>query len=158
MPGGFGDPMDLVKQAQTADPEAEMLFALLEALKDEFGSREFTAKDVHVKVNTISISTNLGEALRDIAGDIALKSTRAVGRALTYRKERIVHGLCLAARADTRSKSQVYRVKVLNDGFGGFDGLKSTQGENDVALKNTNQWKLTPLNPLNPVKTEDEEF
>ena len=158
MPGEFGDPMDLVRQAQTADPEAEMLFALLEALKDEFGNREFTAKDVHVKVNTISMSTNLGEALRDIAGDSALKSTRAVGRALTYRKERIVHGLCLAARTDTSSKSQVYRVKVLNDGFGGFNGLKSTQGENDVASKNTDHGKLNPLNPLNPVKTEDEEF
>ena len=39
-PFAFGDPMDLVREAQAADPEADALFALLDALRDAFRQAE----------------------------------------------------------------------------------------------------------------------
>ena len=68
-PGAFGDPMDLVREAQAADPEADALFSLLDALRDQFGGAEFTAKGVQTAAKAISFDTPLALALQDLQGN-----------------------------------------------------------------------------------------
>ena len=109
-PSEFGDPMDLVREAQAADPEADALFSLLDALRDQFGEREFTAKEVQTAAKTMSFDGPLKMALLDLAGDRALASVKSLGRVLKFREGRIVHGLRLTGRQDLQSKVRVYRV------------------------------------------------
>src|SRR5690606_28969848 len=49
-PGAFGDPVDLIDAGQADDPEREALGELLEALREKFGSSEFTAKQVKTAI------------------------------------------------------------------------------------------------------------
>ena len=101
-PGAYGDPMDLVHTAQASDPEQEGLHALLDALRTLFGDRWFTARDVSSRANErferTDAETALHESLVDLGGDRATRSTRSIGKVLSFRKDRIVHGLCLKAR------------------------------------------------------------
>ncbi len=125
-PGAFGDPMELIREAQAADPDAEMLFALLDALDTEFDGSEFTAKEVQTRA---VMNTELGEAIRDIGGDRARDSSRSLGRLLKFREGRIVHGLRLEGRADANTGSRRYHVKTLKNGFNGFNGFFSSHTE-----------------------------
>jgi hypothetical protein len=109
-PWEFGDPMDLVREAQAADPENDALFALLEALRDVFGSREFSARDVHAATQKWPMQNPLEAAVFDVAGDRAVKSVKSLGKVLKYREGRIVHGLCLHGRHDTKSGARMYRI------------------------------------------------
>jgi hypothetical protein len=102
--------MDLVREAQAADPEAEALYALLEALRDAFGAREFGAKDVQTSAQAWKVPNLLEAALLDLAGDRAVKSVKSLGRVLKYREGRIVHGLYLSGRQDTNSGARMYRI------------------------------------------------
>lgn len=109
--GKFGDPMDLVREAQAADPEADALFALLDALRDQFAKAEFSAKDVQAAAKASSFDTPLGLALMDLAGDRALSSARSLGRVLKFREGRIVNGLRLIGRTDKNAGARIYRIK-----------------------------------------------
>lgn len=109
-PSEFGDPMDLVREAQAADPEAEAIFALLEALRDVFGSREFSAKEVHVAGRDSFAINQIEAAVLDLSGDRAVKSVKSLGRVLKYREGRIVRGLCLHGRHDTKAGARLYRI------------------------------------------------
>jgi hypothetical protein len=109
-PWEFGDPMDLVREAQAADPETDALFALLDALRDFFGSREFSAKEVHVAGQAWLEANQIGAAVLDLAGDRAVKSVKSLGRTLKNREGRIVRGLCLQGRQDTTSGARMYRI------------------------------------------------
>jgi hypothetical protein len=128
----FGDPMDLVREAQAADPEADALFALLDALHDEFGTAEFSAKDVMARMQGSLTRGTVETALLDIAGDRAVRSAKSLGRVLKHREGRIVHNMRLAGRSDTARGARMYRVQFvdgLKPGFGGFTGFVSSHTE-----------------------------
>ena len=119
-PGMFGDPMTLVRKAQAADPEADMLFALLDALRERFGNAEFSAKAVLTDAKASAYgflpNTELADALRDIGGDRAVTSSKSLGRVLKNREGRIVHGLRLVGRRDMTTNNLIYRVEVVDGG------------------------------------------
>ena len=104
-PGMFGDPMTLVRKAQAADPEADMLFALLDALRERFGNADGFLPN-----------TELADALCDIGGDRAVTSSKSLGRVLKNREGRIVHGLRLVGRRDMTTNNLIYRVEVVDGG------------------------------------------
>ncbi|CAM8654188.1 hypothetical protein MCEREM30_02674 [Paracoccaceae bacterium] len=133
-PSEFGDPMDLVREAQAADPEADALFALLDALRDRFRSAEFNAKEILVAMQCDTGRGAIETALVDIAGDKAARSAKSLGRVLKHREGRIVHGLRLTGRADTASGSRFYRVQALEgpeNGFNRFNGFAPSHTEED---------------------------
>ena len=134
-PFEFGDPMDLVRQAQAADPEADALFALLDALKERFRGAEFNSKEVMVAIQTDMGNRAIETALLDLAGDRATRSAKSIGRVLKHREGRIVHGLRLTGRADTASGSRFYRVQAIDgskNGFNGFNGFVSSHMEKEL--------------------------
>lgn len=133
-PGKFGDPMDLVREAQAADPESGVLFALLDALRDQFGDKEFSAKDVQTQAKAPASQTQLEHALLDLAGDRCLHSVRSLGRVLKYREGRIVHGLRLMGRQDKNRGARLYRVKSDEYGYNGYNGLVSSHMEKPQIL------------------------
>lgn len=148
----YGDPMNLVREAQSEDPEAEALFALLDALRDKFGEREFTAKDIQSETDFLSFDTPLSIAVRDIGGDRARSSARSLGKLLKYREGRIVHGMRLTGRQNPATKVRVYRVIVDSTGFTGFNGFSSSHTEKDEDLTDIEWEDIDPANPANPVK------
>lgn len=155
-PFEFGDPMDLVREAQAADPEADALFALLDALRDAFGGRAFTAKDVLAKAQDAFAQNALEVALRDLAGDRPLTSARSLGRVLKFWEGRIVHGLRLTGRQNTSSGSREYRCETVqaaeaeNPGFNGFTGFFSSHTEKMESPFLYRGGETKPPNPLNP--------
>lgn len=149
-PGAFGDPMDLVREAQAADPESDALFSLLDALRDQFGGAEFNAKEVQVAVKTSTMFNNpLELALLDLAGDRALVSVKTLGRVLKFREGRIVHGLRLTGRQDKNTGARVYRIKVEEYGFNGYNGFLTSHTEKGEAPPIYEGRETNPLNPLN---------
>ena len=145
-PGAFGDPMDLVREAQAADPESDALFSLLDALRDQFGEAEFTAKEVQTAAKAISFDTPLAQALLDLAGERALASVRSLGRVLKFREGRIVHGLRLTGRQDTNTGARAYRVRTAEpeiSGFNGDSGFLSSHTEKGGGPLNINGGKQT---------------
>jgi hypothetical protein len=150
----FGDPMDLVREAQAADPESDALFSLLDALHDQFTGREFTAKDVQTEAKASGAPSPLELAVLDLAGDRALNSVKSLGRVLKFREGRIVHGLRLTGRQDKNRGARMYRVKTVEateHGFNGYDGFPPSHTEmreTPVSMKGGG------ANPLNPSKPE----
>ncbi len=149
MKGAFGDPMELIREAQAADPEAEMLFALLDSLRDHFGTAEFTAKEIQLRLNAFQ-GDNLRNAVRDIGGDKAVESSRSLGRVLQYRVGRIVHGLRLTARPDSNTGVRHYRVSTTDTGFNGYNGFVSSHTESNQSNSDNEGRESNPSNPLNP--------
>jgi hypothetical protein len=161
-PGALGDPMDLVREAQAADPEADALFSLLDALRDRFMT-EFSAKDVLSAVSNCTIRPGpIETALTDLAGDMAARSAKSLGRVLKFREGRIVHGLRLTGRQDKASGSRFYRVvpvepervapmKPEKNGFNGFNGFLSSHTEKGAPPPEYKGGENNPSNPLNPV-------
>mgnify|MGYP005844577975 CR=1 FL=1 len=111
-PFEFGDPMDLVRDAQAADPEADALFALLDALQGEFADKEFSAKEVMAAMPQTAPGS-IETAIVDLAGDKPARSAKSLGRVLRYREGRIVHGLRLTGRQDKNSGARMYRVRTV---------------------------------------------
>lgn len=134
-PFDFGDPMDLVREAQAADPEADALFALLDALKERFCGAEFSAKEVMAATQGHTQGSPIETALLDIAGDKATRSAKSLGRVLKHREGRIVHGLRLTGRADSASGSRFYKVQAMDgpeNGFNRFSGFVSSHTEKET--------------------------
>jgi hypothetical protein len=153
----FGDPMDLVREAQAADPEADALFALLDALQDQFGGAEFSAKEVMATMQADMLRSAIETAVLDIAGDRAVRSAKSLGRVLKNREGRIVHGLRLVGRADSASKSRFYKIQVMDTpepqkyGFNGYSGFVSSHTEKAGGETIVGGGEKDPLNPLNPL-------
>jgi hypothetical protein len=122
MPGAFGDPMELIERSQAADPEAEVLFALIDALRDEFGRAEFTAKEVVSRINSDPLGA-LYHALIEIGlGDRAVRSPISLGKVLQNRAGRMVQGMRIHARPDSASRTNYYRIKADGEAFTGDNG------------------------------------
>lgn len=123
---GFGDPMDLIRAAQAADPEGDTLFALLKVLRFQFGSAEFAAKEVLNSFTTGGIPDPRGEELRsavvDLAGDKAASTARGIGMVLKFRVGRIVQGLRLISRSDSVRGVRMFRVVADENGTNGTNG------------------------------------
>ena len=108
-PGEFGDVMDLVKDAQASDPEADSLLGLLEALHHRFGAGQFSARDVLDAANG-DLYGGISEALSDLAGK-PVTSAKGIGKLMKYRVDRIVSGMRL--RAWTIQGTTRYRVEIV---------------------------------------------
>src|SRR5210317_625949 len=99
------------REAQAADPEADALFALLDALQGQFEDSEFSAKEVIAAMSGI-VPGALETAIIDLAGDNPARNARSLGRVLKFREGRIVHGLRLTGRQDASSGARMYRVRT----------------------------------------------
>jgi hypothetical protein len=108
--GEFGDPMELVREAQVDDPMVDALGDLLQALADRFGATWFTGKDVQ-RVIDGSILLTLKEALNDLAGRDISSNARSIGKLLSAHKGQIAHGLHLSARKLNSKDAVTYRVE-----------------------------------------------
>jgi len=106
----FGDPMDLVREAQAADPEVEVLFALLDALRNHFGCAEFRAKDVIAACGGFA-SEEIKRAIDGLAGQ-PVTSARSLGKILKYREGRMAQKLRLMGRFDKSKRVRMYRVQA----------------------------------------------
>jgi hypothetical protein len=109
-PGEYDDPMELVREAQAADPVVDALGDLLQALADRFGDAWFTGSDVQKAAGAPSCLT-LKDALNDLAGRDISTSARSIGKLLSTRKGQIVHGLYLASRKLNAKDAVFYRVQ-----------------------------------------------
>lgn len=141
-PGAYGDPMDLIRQAQRSDPEQESLFALLEALTDLYPGMWFTARDVAQRAHRARTDhmatpseTALMEAVVDIAGDRALGNSRSIGRVLKFREDRIVFGLRLASRQHGNIRE--FRIEHNAQHDVGTDRFNRSNRFNSEDLKRT---------------------
>lgn len=110
----FGDPMDLVREAQASDPEVDALFALLEVLRGEFGNAEFSAKEVIAAIPKHAQGA-IEVAITDLAGDQSVRSTRSLGRTLRNREGRIAHGLRMTGRQDKNKGVRMFRVQAVEN-------------------------------------------
>jgi hypothetical protein len=108
--GAFGDPMELVREAQAADPVVDALGDLLQGLSDRFGSTWFTSKDVQAEAAK-GFWVNLKEALNDLAGRYVSSNARSIGKVLSAHKGQIAHGLHLSARKLNTKDAVSYRVE-----------------------------------------------
>lgn len=91
-PDWFGDVMEVIATAFEADPEAQAVGALFDALHSKFDSRVFSSNEAHAQSYLNGYQrTFLGEAFEDIYGRASV-STRAMGRMLANRASRIANG------------------------------------------------------------------
>lgn len=160
-PSEFGDPMDLVREAQAADPESDLLFALLDALRDRFRSAEFSAKELMAAVQADMTQGGIETAVQDIAGDHSKGSARSLGKVLKYREGRIVHGLRLTGRQDKNSGARMYRVRDVETekyGFNGDNGFTTSHTERGGSSYKYEGAANNPLNPLNPYSDPLDDF
>lgn len=158
-PSGFGDPMDLIREAQAADPEGDALFALLDALRDRFGRHEFGAKEVQAAMTMGGFNDPRGDDLRaslvDLAGDKAAGTTRGIGRVLKFREGRIVHGLRLVGRADSNRGVRMFRVVTDENGFNGCNGFSPSHAGKCQSDSLYREGETDPPKPLNPEAAHD---
>jgi hypothetical protein len=113
-PGEYGDPMDLVREAQAADPSIDALGDLLQVLSDRFGADWFTGTDVQMACSA-DPSSRIKEALSDVAGVDVSGSARRIGKLLSARKGQIAHDLRLTARRLNDKDAVSYRVEEAGD-------------------------------------------
>jgi hypothetical protein len=110
--GRLVDPLEAMKDGQSADPENETLYDLLWSLHRHFKHRSFTAGDVfrlHESVSDFRRGrTGVGEptceakTLHDAVVDLCPKGTvtaKKIGRCLHFRKDRMVDGYKLKGGA-----------------------------------------------------------
>ena len=109
-PGEYGDPMELIREAQAADQMINALGELLQALSEEFGATWFTGKDVQKAVDK-SFALTLKDALNDVAGRDISANARSIGKLLSGRNGQIAHGLYLTARKMNEKDAVYYRVE-----------------------------------------------
>lgn len=108
--GEFGDPMELVREAQIADPMLDALGDLLQGLFRRFDTAWFTGRDVQKAADT-SLSPTLKEALNDLAGRDIASNARSIGKLLTSHKGQIAQGLHLSARKLNTKDAISFRVE-----------------------------------------------
>ncbi len=104
--GQFGDVMEMVKQNQSEDPDQESLRNFLYALQGCFGDRSFSANEIASACQRGISSESADGKLRDAVIAILPKgniSALGVGKALSYRRNRICDGLQLKLVSDNKN-------------------------------------------------------
>lgn len=95
-PGKFGDVMQAVTKNQAVDPDLEAIGSLLQAWEQLFGQKPTTVSTVINKIKpqaTIGAENDLRDAVEALVGrPINQTSAKTLGKALGYRKDRIVDG------------------------------------------------------------------
>lgn len=109
-PGEYEDPMELVREAQAADPTVEALGELLLLLSERFGKNWFTGRDVELAC-AADFFSRIKEALSDVAGVDVSGSARRIGKLLSARKGQIAHGLRLTCHKPNDKDAVLYRVQ-----------------------------------------------
>ncbi len=115
-PGQFGDVMEAVVKNQSADPELDAIGSLLHAWEQVFGRESITVACVINKIKFSASSSHEGELRESIEGLVGRTinqiSAKALGRALHYRKDRIVDGrrLEVGPKVDGTKTWRVQRV------------------------------------------------
>jgi hypothetical protein len=118
IPGEFDDPMNAVIEAQSSDPEQEILGELLQALHDMFSGEFVSAIEIYksaIDRMGCDKAARLEEVLNEIKGPSKGLNSRGVGRLLSYRADRIVQGLRLEARKDKSAGSMLWGVVEVKD-------------------------------------------
>ena len=110
--GNFGDPMELVREAQASDPDADTLAALLDVIKQIFHTYEFSAQELRVEVAT-NFNWELERVLKEIAGDKASESARSIGRILKFREGRIANHMRIRSRRDGHAGALKFRLEIV---------------------------------------------
>jgi hypothetical protein len=116
-PGVHEDPMRAIDRAMEHDPDLERLIALLSALKQRFQDQTFSSADIYQEVASIPNRIPSGEAHQiwtalTAFGDQATKSATAIGKLMSYRKDRIAGGLVLRMTKDGHAKTNIWRVET----------------------------------------------
>lgn len=150
-PFGFGDPMNLIRAAQVADPERDALFALLDALRECFGRQEFSSKDVLAAMQATTERSPIESALMDLAGEKAIRTAVGLGRVLKFREGRIVHGLRLFGRADSGRGVRMFRIEAGKYGDNRDNGDKPYSS---LKLSERQFYKNAESKPVIPVTPE----
>lgn len=156
-PAGFGDPMDLIREAQAADPEADALLQLLDALRKQFGGKEFPARAMHKVMNSHN-DFSIANALEEVAGDNTNRTPVRIGRILRARQGRIVYGLRLESRMNKGRGAKVYRIMSDKAGITGIAGIPPAPRENchgDSFAKDGRTAPPTPSTPPRPAIDAD---
>ena len=110
LPDDYTDVMAAIDYAYSADPEAQALANLYDALAQSFHANLFTAKDAH-RVSYIGYDRSfVGEAFEDVTGKPNL-SIRSLGRVLAHRSGRIAGNFKLQKLGATDAPS--YRVTTI---------------------------------------------
>lgn len=116
MPGSFGDVMECITANQSVDPDLEVLVNLLRAWHNAFRERAVSVSDLLRE--SLKVQTEWIDLLNAI-NDLPLSQTstspgysRAIGKYLAYRKDRIAGGYKLEAgpKCDDRNTWRVRRV------------------------------------------------
>ena len=108
-PNQFGDVMQVVAAAQSADPEQEMLTCLLDAWHNEFGSIQVTTAEVLQRANK-AIDSPLLEAIREFIPHQTQVSQKGLGKMLRFRADRICAGKKLQMLRKSASGVRYWRV------------------------------------------------
>lgn len=105
----YADPKKCIDNAILQDPEQGILFELLAALQEQFGSDFFTAKDVMNAVNN-AFDCDLRETLQDVVGSKSALTSRTIGFVLGNRRGRIVNGLSIVCSQSGKNTAK-YKIK-----------------------------------------------
>ncbi|MBO1520641.1 hypothetical protein [Oceanisphaera pacifica] len=124
-PNKFGDPMEVVREAQASDPEQEQLSDLLEAIYAVMADSPFSAKEIITKSSPeFRTMQSLGgavisepkqtlyDALADIIGDKHKLTPRSLSKQLGWKKGRVVNGMRLV-EAPTVANTKRYSVELV---------------------------------------------
>ena len=105
-----------IRSARVRDTELHA--DLLKALRDEFGGKPFTASGIHNAIRgepsvvKSGVSHGVWEALTAM-NENAVRSASTIGKALSYRKDRIADGLVLRTRKDSHTKKSIWWVEEV---------------------------------------------
>ncbi len=95
-PGQFGDVMEAVTKNQSADPELDAISSLLRSWEQLFGQVPTTVSDVIRKTKSATTGApegDLCDSIEALVGrPISQTTAKTLGKALGYRKDRIVDG------------------------------------------------------------------
>jgi hypothetical protein len=121
----FADVMDSITAQQAVDPEQEALGDLLTAWRTVHGDKSITVAEFLANLGRYSdpTLTQLREAVVSFVGrDLSVINAKGFGKALGYRKDRIVHGLRLE-HGPKQNDKQTWRVRVVSDRQPAFTGM-----------------------------------
>jgi hypothetical protein len=121
----FADVMDSITAQQAVDPEQEALGDLLMSWRAVHEEKPITVAEFLANLSRCfdPTLTQLREAVVSFFGrDIGDISAKAFGKALGYRKDRIVHGLRLE-HGPKQNDKQTWRVRAVSDRQPVFTGM-----------------------------------
>jgi hypothetical protein len=121
----FADVMDSITAQQAVDPEQEALGDLLTAWHAAHGDKSITVAEFLANLSRCFDPTlaQLREAVVSFVGrDLSDINAKGFGKALGYRKDRIVHGLRIE-HGPKQNDKQTWRVRTVSDRQPAFTGM-----------------------------------